>query len=1007
MIIKKPSGMKPLQGKSDTSVGPGGPSESKHDCLPMLFGGNMKNSVGVKLCISQIIIMLSAMLVLIACGTTHFKDPLTPQEREWLTSHDGDISMALETGYAPFSFVDKNGINSGLATEYIQLIEKKLKFKISKVYFNSLNDILNSAQKKGIDIVNAVTETQDRSRYLLFTKSYIEIPNVIVVRKKQKDSLSIDKMKNMKISLVKGYAITEHVKRKHSDLNVVSVPDDLAALMSVSFNEADAAILDLATASYLVAEKGLTNLRIAGETDYNIKLSIASRNDWPILNRILEKGLLSITDREKELIKNKWFLFGQSTLFKKNEFWTIFVILLVVFLLGLVGIMVWNRSLKRQVEQRTIQLKEELEERNMAEKALEEIKLQLSNAVEMAHLGHWEYDVVDDLFLFNDHFYKVFGTTAEKMGGYSMSSAEYARHFIHPDDRQILEEETRKAIQTDNPHFNRQLEHRMLYADGSIGYISVRFFIQKDINGKTAKTYGVNQDITERKKFENALKKSEAQHRSILQTAMDGFWMADNKGKLLEVNQTYCQMSGYSQDELLNMKIFDLEAVETQADVSMSSHMKRITAIKEDRFESQHRRKNGEIFDVEVSVQYRDEDGGCHICFLRDITGRKQLEAQVRQAQKMESIGNLAGGIAHDFNNLLFPIVGHAEMLMEDLPPGCPERDNVQGILHAGKRGAELVKQILAFSRQHEHQLIPIRVQKVMQEVLKLSRASIPTNIEINADLQAECGLVLADPTQLHQIGMNLITNAYHALEDTDGQISVLVKEVLLETQTTHMTIQPGKYALLAVEDNGVGIPTANLKKIFDPYFTTKEQGKGTGLGLAVVFGIIKKLGGDISVHSEVDKGTIFNVYLPLIPSPETPGPGAEEVSVTGGTERILLVDDEVDIAHLEKQVLERLGYKVSQRTSSADALEAFRNRPDFYDLVITDMSMPNMTGEQLARELIAIRPDISVIICTGFSERINKEKAEKSGIKGFLMKPVIKSDMAAMVRRVLDGHSV
>ena len=964
----------------------------------------MKKSVGLKQCISQIIIMLSAMLVLIGCGTTHFKDPLTLQEREWLTSHDGDISMALETSYAPFSFVDKNGINSGLATEYIQLIEKKLNFRINKVHFNSLNDILNSAQKKGIDIVNAVTETQRRAGYLLFTKSYIEIPNVIIVRKEQKDSLSISKMKNLKISLVKEYAITEHITRKYSDLNVVFVPDDLAALMSVSFNEADAAIIDLATASYLIAEKGLTNLRIAGETDYNIKLSIASRNDWPILNRILEKGLSSITDKEKEFIKNKWFSFGQTSLFKSKEFWSIFVIALVVFLFIFVGIMVWNRSLKRQVEQRTIQLKRELEERNMAEKALAEIKLQLSNAVEMAHLGHWEYDVADDLFLFNDHFYKVFGTTAAKMGGYSMSSAEYAQHFIHPDDRHMLDEEKRKAIEADSPHFNRQLEHRILYADGAIGYISVRFFIKKDINGKTVKTYGVNQDITERKKFENALRKSEAQHRSILQSAMDGFWLADNKGKLLEVNQTYCQMSGYSQDELLNMKISDLEAMETQADVSR--HIKRITAIKEDRFESQHKRKDGEIFDVEVSVQYRDDDGGRHICFLRDITGRNQLEAQVRQAQKMESIGNLAGGIAHDFNNLLFPIVGHAEMLMEDLPPGCPERDNVQGILHAGKRGAELVKQILAFSRQHEHQLIPIRVQKVMQEVLKLSRASIPTNIKINADLQAECGLVLADPTQLHQIGMNLITNAYHALEDTDGQISVLVKEVLLEAHTTHMTIQPGKYALLAVEDNGVGIPTANLKKIFDPYFTTKEQGKGTGLGLAVVFGIIKKHGGDISVHSEVDKGTTFKVYLPLIPSPETPGPGAEEVPVTGGTERILLVDDEVDIAHLEKQVLERLGYKVSQRTSSADALEAFRNRPDSYDLVITDMSMPNMTGEQLARELIAIRPDISVIICTGFSERINKEKAENSGIKGFLMKPVIKSDMAAMVRRVLDRNS-
>jgi len=388
------------------------------------------------------------------------------------------------------------------------------------------------------------------------------------------------------------------------------------------------------------------------------------------------------------------------------------------------------------------------------------------------------------------------------------------------------------------------------------------------------------------------------------------------------------------------------------------------------------------------------------LSLYRDITEIKKLENRIQQAQKMESIGNLAGGIAHDFNNILTPIIGMSELLLDDLPQNSPERENAEEILKAGKRGSDLVKQILAFSRKSEHRMIPTRVQNILKEVLKLSRSTIPSYIELNQDIQSDCGLILADPTQIHQVAMNIITNAYHAVEENGGQIHVRLKEVNLDTSDR---LDPGKYAMLSISDTGHGMPANLVNKIFDPYFTTKEQGKGTGLGLSVVHGIVKEHKGDVIVYSEVGKGSTFNVYLPLLEKPKTDDPIHTDEEIRLGTERILLVDDEASIARLEKLMLERVGYIVTMRTSSPDALEAFKVNPSNFDLVISDMTMPNMTGIQLARELKKIRLDIPIIICTGFSERLNEEKAETIGIEGFIMKPVIKSDLSKIVRKVLD----
>lgn len=394
-----------------------------------------------------------------------------------------------------------------------------------------------------------------------------------------------------------------------------------------------------------------------------------------------------------------------------------------------------------------------------------------------------------------------------------------------------------------------------------------------------------------------------------------------------------------------------------------------------------------------------------------DVTARKkvekakdQLEARLLQLQKIEAIGALAGGIAHDFNNILYPILGFAELAKEDLPPESPLHMNVDEIIAGAKRAGDLVKQILTFSRQTNQELVPITPQLIVKEAVKLARSTLPRTIAVEQHIDPNAGRILADPTQIHHVVMHLVTNAYHAMQELGGTLTVTLKDVQIgEDNAPFAEPGPGPYVMLSVADTGIGIGKVILDRIFDPYFSTKPKEKGTGLGLSVVFGIVKSYQGEIVVQSTIGQGTIVDVYFPVFKAdPQRP---AVEVDLGRNADaRILLVEDEEQILRLEKQMLERLGYVVTAFTSGVDALNAVKADPTAFDLVITDMTMPKMTGERLNQELAMIRRDLPVILCTGFSENMSPEKAEAFGIKGFLMKPVVKSELAETVRKVLGG---
>ena len=515
----------------------------------------------------------------------------------------------------------------------------------------------------------------------------------------------------------------------------------------------------------------------------------------------------------------------------------------------------------------------------------------------------------------------------------------------------------------------------------------------------------------------SARKRAEHDYQTLFREMLDGFALheiiCDARGRpvdyrFLAVNPAFEHLTGLKASSVVGRTVREVMPeiepywIETYGKVALTGE----PAFFEN--DSAELKKHFEVTAFQPAVNQ-------FACIFTDITDRQKvkeekakLDAQLQQAQKMESIGSLAGGIAHDLNNILFPISGLSEMLLDDMPADTPVHKSVEQIHKSAKRGSDLVKQILAFSRQSNPQKLPIRIQPILKEALKLAQATIPRNIEVNSHISTDCGMVSADPTQIHQIAMNLITNAFHAVEKTGGTIQIELKSVAAipfgeKDELPFPAIQSGRYACIAVSDTGIGINKSVIDKIFDPYFTTKELGKGTGLGLSVVHGIVKEHGGDIRVYSEVGKGTAFHVYLPLLDDAKDSETATVNRKYPTGSESILLVDDEEPILRMQQMMLERLGYKVTARASSPDALDAFRANPSKFDLVISDRGMPNMTGEQLARELISIRPNIPVILCTGFSDENDERRARNLGVKGFLKKPVATGDIAEMVRKVLD----
>jgi PAS domain S-box-containing protein len=504
------------------------------------------------------------------------------------------------------------------------------------------------------------------------------------------------------------------------------------------------------------------------------------------------------------------------------------------------------------------------------------------------------------------------------------------------------------------------------------------------------------------------IRESEEKYRSLVEGSRDGICIVQD-GRLKFINEQARLIVGYAEDEIIDM------AFEKFIHDSEKEHVRqkygRLMGGQEQnqQYESVIILKDGRTLDVEINASVTNYDGRwAALVFVRDITERKQLENQLRQVQKMEAVGTLAGGIAHDFNNILTAIIGYLDLARRECEKGTVLDSHLNEVLKASYRASDLVKQILAFSRQSDRERKPIQISHLVREALKLLRSSLPSTIEIRSTIVERPGIILGEPTQIHQILMNLCTNAAHAMSDEGGVLEVKVQNVYLDSDfcEKHLDVGAGSYVRMSVRDTGHGMSPEIMERIFEPYFTTKEKGRGTGLGLATVHGIVKSYGGMIEVESSPGHGSVFHIHLPIIEDKAT-GEEAETEPLPRGTERILLVDDEEPIVRVEKLLLEELGYDVVTRTSSIEALHYFRSKPQDVDLVITDMTMPNMTGDRFSRELLSIRRDIPIILCTGFSEKINSNSARSLGVRGFLMKPLLPREIAHLIRRVLNGITI
>jgi len=490
--------------------------------------------------------------------------------------------------------------------------------------------------------------------------------------------------------------------------------------------------------------------------------------------------------------------------------------------------------------------------------------------------------------------------------------------------------------------------------------------------------------------------------------------ITDATGAIEYVNPKFTAVSGYTLDEVVGQNPRLLNSGETPAE-GYRELWEQITSGQEWRGEFHNRRKDGTLYWESASISpIRDADGAIthFVAVKEEITARKeaeearrQLERQLRQAQKMETIGALAGGIAHDFNNLLQTILGYADLGVEDTEAGSRARRDMERILTAGHRAKELVRQILTFSRQTEGERHPVQLHPIVKEATKLLRASIPATIEIHEKVATTCPPVLADLTQIHQVVMNLATNGCHAMREQGGTLEVALAMVEVEPliAARHPGLKPGRHVRLTVSDTGHGMDEATQARIFDPFFTTKGVNEGTGLGLSVVHGIVTAHDGAIVVESEPGRGTTFDVYLPATDLTQT-GEVVEPPATVSGHERILFVDDDPELSTLTHKMLTRLGYQVTNCNDAPTALATFRARPHDFDLLLTDQIMPRMKGSQLAAEVHTIRPDLPTILMTGYNDQVTAELLAQGAVAAVVQKPVLIHELSGTLRGILDS---
>ncbi|MCF8087589.1 MAG: transporter substrate-binding domain-containing protein [Desulfotignum sp.] len=932
--------------------------------------------------------------------------PLTEDEKQWLARHKV-IRLGVDKGYAPYSFRNEGGDYQGIAVDIIHLVAKHLGVKIDIVEGLDWPQIIDYAGQRKLDAILTTVETPERREFLNFTHMYLPTPLVIMTKQDNQEIQGPEGLTGKKVALVNGYYSAEIALQDHPDIIPVMVQTPLDGLTAVSSGLVDCYIGVIGVCDYISRVNGITNLKIAARYDMLMHGErIATRKDWPELADILDKALGAITEKKRLELHQSWIsalasLEGPALLQQKNALTaeeTAWVKEHKEILLGV------------DPEFAPFEFIDETGQyTGIVPEYLQILEKRIGLNFEVAPGLSWK-EAVEQVRQGKIDMLPCVGKTSERQKFllFSKPYMYYQRVIITRTGTPFISsiddiKGMRVAVQKETSHEGYLMDNTevqpTLYAtlqetlkavsdgraDAMIGNLSSSIFWIRKENFTNLKIAGPVSYASEELHF--AVHENLPELVGIVEKGLASLTSLQQKNiREKWVNVEY--EPGLDPGRIFRYFLIGFALIFMGFGLFLfwNYRLKKEIDKRTGEVEKTNRQLLSEIQSREVAE-----------------ADRKDMQNQLFQAQKIESIGTLAGGIAHDFNNILSSIIGYTEISLDYVVKGSKLEKNMQEVYKAGQRAKDLVKQILTIARKSDEEIKPIPVKPIIKEALKFLRSSIPTTIEIQQNITSESS-IMGNPTQLHQIIMNLCTNAAHAMEESGGLLKVDLEDLRFEKHETiqGQQIKSGDYIKLRISDTGTGISPDVIGAIFDPYYTSKEPGEGTGLGLALVHSIVEKYGGIIEVSSELGQGSVFSIYLPTTKVNQTNQPYTKQ-DLPIGSERILFIDDEAAIAKIGSQHLEKLGYSVTIMTSSKKALNLFQSNAYAFDLVLTDMTMPGLTGDKLAVELMKIRQDMPVIVCTGYSKKISAQTAAKIGIKALVYKPLDRAELAKTVRKVLD----
>lgn len=897
--------------------------------------------------------------------------------------------------FAPFNFIDIHGTAQGFNAELIREIVRSENWKV-KFIPGSWSEGLERLEKQEIDLMVSVAYSPERAEIMDYnSESVVELWGQVFLRSGEKVH-NIDDLSGHRIAVmhkdISGINFIKTAERFDVHCEIVTFSTHKEVFAALQKGEVDAGVAPQHFGLRHVKEYNLVGSSIIF-SPFSIFFASKKGTQRELLSHIdahLVKWKKDVDSFYYQSF-NDWL--GNPNPRTKNPYW-----LPYLFFGGAAIVLIFagfTLLLKRTVKHQTSQLLEN------------EVRLRL--ALDSASIGEWELDLATNKSRPSSRHDKIFG--------YSEPVPDWCwllfLQHVHPSDRDRVEQSFLESILADSEWYE---EFRIVRPDKAVRWVWASGHVFKNSSGKQIKVTGMVSDITERKEVEEELKESQERMMLAIASSPIPMMIHDEDNDVLQLSLGWTNMSGYTLKDIPTIADWAYRAYGLEEIGARQAYIDNLFAIDQTIYNGEWlvTAKDGSvrIWDFQTTPLGKVSKGKRVLLSTAiDITDRKQgeeerknLQSQLIQSQKMEAIGTLAGGIAHDFNNILGVILGYSDMAREATSSSSPVAKDLEQVVKAANRAKELVKKILAFSRLTEAEMVPIQPAVVINETLKLIRSSLPATIVIEQEIDMDSSFILADSTQIDQIVMNLCTNAFHSMEETGGSLSISLANRVFSKQELMSIgdVKPGNFVQISVRDSGSGIAPAIQEKMFDPYFTTKETGKGTGMGLAIIHGIVRNYGGFITCHSQIGEGTVFRIALPAIEKQNVVAANVVEV-VSEGNERILFVDDEIMLAEMAAFMLKRLGYSVTVHTSSFDALSAFEKSPDSFDLLITDQTMPGMTGIDLIGRMRKIRPQLPIILCTGYNHFMTKEKASSLGINSFVMKPLTMIEIAAEIRKVLE----